>query len=91
MFGGVNLKSYCSSKLWNFTLHTLDKSKVKHGKARQTEIKSRDSLFGTGIYDTRHVLSDRHALFIRDVRSLVNVIQNRNEEEFIDDDHSSIV
>ena len=32
MLGGVNLKSYCSSTLWNFTLHDQDKSKFKARK-----------------------------------------------------------
>ncbi len=51
MFGGVNLTSYCKSSLWNFTLHTNDKTKTPKKKLNADDFKVRDSLFGTGIYE----------------------------------------
>lgn len=58
MLGGVNLKSYCSSTLWNFTLHDQDETKTN--KKKRHDDKSKNSLFGTGLYDPRATLSDRH-------------------------------
>jgi hypothetical protein len=89
MLGGVNISTYCKSTLWNFTLHSNDfKPKAKVKKVSLDEIKVRDSLFGTGIYDSRPVLSSRHALFIHGVRSIVHGIETFYKQDTTADNFS---